>query len=310
MDELHVFIRRFLEHLEIERNCSRLTMVKYEHYLYRLEKYLEEELKIEKPSLKDINSENIRKFRLYLSRQPGVYGDMKIVTQGYYVIVLRSFLKWLVKNDKKVMEPEKLDVPKNKDHSLKFLNDDQIDRLLSQPLVSTPIGIRDKALLELLFSSGLRVSELVSLDRDQIDLKTREFGVIGKGGRARVVFISKQAATWLERYLRERTDKMKPLFINYSKRRGLISTDEKARLTSRSVQNIVKRYVHQAKIPVAATPHTLRHSMATDLLRAGADLRSVQEMLGHKNIATTQIYTHVTDARLREVHDKFHHGNK
>ena len=145
---------------------------------------------------------------------------------------------------------------------------------------------------------------------DQIDLKTREFGIIGKGGRSRVVFISRRAAIWLERYLRERTDKMNPLFINYSKQRGLISTDDKARLSSRAVQYILKRYVRQAKIPIAATPHTLRHSMATDLLRAGADLRSVQEILGHKNIATTQIYTHVTDARLREVHDKFHSGNR
>jgi site-specific recombinase XerD len=310
MDELSVFIRRFLEYLEIERNCSRLTIVKYQHYLERLERYFNEELKIERPELKDINAENIRKFRLYLSRQPGVYGEMKMVTQGYYVIVLRAFLKWLIKNDKEVMQPEKLEVPKNKDHSLKFLNDEQMDRLLSQPLVSTPIGIRDKTIMELLFSSGLRVSELVSLNRDQIDLKTREFGVIGKGGRSRVVFVSKEAAVWLERYLRERTDKMKPLFINYAKGRGLISTDEKARLSTRAVEYIIKRYVRQAKIPVAATPHTLRHSMATDLLRAGADLRSVQEILGHKNIATTQIYTHVTDARLREVHEKFHHGNR
>lgn len=310
MDELAIFIRRFLEYLEIERNCSRLTIVKYQHYLEKLEWYFTEELKIEKPKLNDINNENIRKFRLYLSRQPGLHGDLKMVTQGYYVIVLRSFLKWLVRNDKQVMQPEKLEVPKNRDHSLKFLNDEQVDRLLSQPLVSTPIGIRDKAIMELLFSSGLRVSELVSLNRDQIDLKTREFGVVGKGGRARVVFISKEAAGWLERYLRERTDKMKPLFVSYSRRRGLISTDEKARLGTRSVQYIIKRYVRQAKIPVAATPHTLRHSMATDLLRAGADLRSVQEILGHKNIATTQIYTHVTDARLREVHEKFHHGNR
>lgn len=299
-----------MEYLEIERNCSRLTIVKYQHYLERLERYFNEELKIERPELKDINAENIRKFRLYLSRQPGVYGEMKMVTQGYYVIVLRAFLKWLIKNDKEVMQPEKLEVPKNKDHSLKFLNDEQMDRLLSQPLVSTPIGIRDKTIMELLFSSGLRVSELVSLNRDQIDLKTREFGVIGKGGRSRVVFVSKEAAVWLERYLRERTDKMKPLFINYAKGRGLISTDEKARLSTRAVEYIIKRYVRQAKIPVAATPHTLRHSMATDLLRAGADLRSVQEILGHKNIATTQIYTHVTDARLREVHEKFHHGNR
>jgi site-specific recombinase XerD len=271
---------------------------------------LNEELNIEKPELKDINAENIRQFRLYLSRQPGLNGELKMVTQGYYVIVLRSFLKWLVRNDKKVMEPEKLDVPKNKDHSLKFLNGEQVERLLNQPLLSTPIGMRDKALMELLFSSGLRVSEAVSLNRDQIDLKTREFGIIGKGGRSRVVFISKRAAEWLERFLRERTDKMKPLFINYSKQRGTISTDDKARLSSRSVQYILKRYVRQARIPIAATPHTLRHSMATDLLRAGADLRSVQEILGHKNIATTQIYTHVTDARLREVHEKFHSGNK
>jgi integrase/recombinase XerD len=310
MDELSVFTRRFLEHLEIERNCSRLTIVKYQHYLERLERYLADELKIEKPQLNDINAENIRKFRLYLSRQPGLNGDLKMVTQGYYVIVLRSFLKWLVRIDKKVMEPEKLDVPKNKDHSLKFLNEEQVERLLNQPLLSTPIGIRDKALMELLFSSGLRVSEVVSLNCDQIDLKTREFGIVGKGGRSRVVFISKRAALWLERYLRERTDKMKPLFINYFKGRGLISTDDKARLSSRAVQYILKRYVRQAKIPIAATPHTLRHSMATDLLRAGADLRSVQEILGHKNIATTQIYTHVTDARLREVHDKFHSGNR
>jgi len=310
MDELNVFTRRFLEHLEIERNCSRLTIVKYQHYLERLERFLEDELNINKPVLKNINAENIRKFRLYLSRQPGLNGELKMVTQGYYVIVLRSFLKWLVRIDKKVMEPEKLDVPKNKDHSLKFLNGDQMERLLNQPLVSTPIGLRDKAIMELLFSSGLRVSEVVSLNSDQIDLKTREFGIVGKGGRSRVVFISKRSALWLERYLRERTDKMKPLFVNYSKARSLISTDEKARLSSRAVQYILKRYVRQAKIPIAATPHTLRHSMATDLLRAGADLRSVQEILGHKNIATTQIYTHVTDARLREVHDKFHSGNK
>lgn len=310
MDELSVYIRRFLENMEIERNCSRLTIVKYSHYLDRLYRYMVDDLKIEKPVLSDINSENVRNFRLYLSRQPGLYGDLKMVTQGYYVIVLRSFLKWLVKNDKKVMEPEKLDVPKNKDHSLKFLNQEQIERLLSQPLMSTPIGMRDKVILELLFSSGLRVSELVSLNRDQIDLKTREFGIIGKGGRSRVVFISKQAAGYLEKYLRERPDNMKPLFINYTKARGLISTDVKARLSSRAVQYIVKRYIRQANIPIAATPHTLRHSMATDLLRAGADLRSVQEILGHKNIATTQIYTHVTDARLREVHDKFHKGNR
>lgn len=309
MDELSIYIKRFLEYLEIERNCSRLTIVKYKHYLERLNKFLVIELKKEKPTLDDINAEVIRKYRLYLSREPGVIGDMKVVTQGYYVIVLRSFLKWLIKNDKHVLEPEKLEVPKNRDHSLKFLNQEQIIRLLEQPLMSTQIGMRDKVILELLFSTGMRVSELVSLNSDQIDLKTREFGIIGKGGRSRLVFISKVAAGYIERYLRQRTDTYKPLFINYSKRRGLISTDAKARLTSRAVQYIVKKYVHLARLPVEATPHTLRHSMATDLLRSGADLRSVQEILGHKNISTTQIYTHVTDARLREIHEKFHRGN-
>jgi len=308
--DLAVAIRRFLEHLEIERNCSRLTIVKYDHYLDRLKTFIIKGLSNDKPMVSDINIEVVRKFRLFLSREPGVIGDMKSVTQGYYIIVLRSFLKWLIRNDYKVLEPEKLDVPKNRDHSIKFLNEEQVERLMAQPLMSTPIGIRDKLIMELLFSTGLRVSELVSLNRDQIDLKTREFGIVGKGGRSRIVFISQRAAQLLEKYLRGRTDSFKPLFINYSKRRGVISTDAKARLSSRAVQYIVKHYVRLAKLPVDATPHTLRHSMATDLLRAGADLRSVQELLGHKNIATTQIYTHVTDARLREVHEKFHSGNK
>ena len=162
----------------------------------------------------------------------------------------------------------------------------------------------------MLFSTGLRVSELVGLDRDQINLKTREFGVIGKGGKARVVFISKSAAEYAGRYLRSRMDKMKPLFIRTGGKKEITQGDEEMRLTVRSIQRLVKHYVTLAKITVMATPHTLRHSMATDLLRAGADLRSVQEMLGHKNIATTQIYTHVTDARLREVHENFARGNR
>ena len=183
-------------------------------------------------------------------------------------------------------------------------------RLLNQPLLSSKTGLRDKAILELLFSTGLRVSELVSLNRDQIDLKSREFGVIGKGGKQRVVFISHEAAEFVDRYLKSRMDKMKPLFLGMGGKRQITDSDEKSRLTSRSIQRIVKGYVVKAKLPVDATPHTMRHSMATDLLRAGADLRSVQELLGHRNIATTQIYTHVTDARLREVHEKFHRGNR
>jgi len=309
--DLQSLKKHFLEHLEIERNCSRLTVRNYEHYLTVLIDFLISHKRIEKPTIDDLTAENIREFRLFLSRQKGTNNrDMKLVTQGYYVISLRSFLKWLVKNDMKVLQPEKLDVPKVKDHSLKFLSEEQMVRLLNQPLNSAKNGLRDRSILELLFSTGLRVSELVSLNREQINLKTREFGVIGKGGRSRIVFITIHAAEWIDKYLKNRMDHYKPLFIrNLRPKEEIGLLDEKVRLTARSVQNIVKKYVRQANLPVAATPHTLRHSMATDLLQRGADLRSVQELLGHKNIATTQIYTHVTDARLREVHEKFHMGN-
>jgi len=307
--DLAIAIRRFLEHLEVEKNCSKLTVRNYQHYLEVLQRYFESVGKT-MAKVSDINQDTVRSFRLHLSRQPGIDGEMKIVTQGYYVIALRSFLKWLIKNDYQVMQPEKIEVPKNKDHSLKFLNSEQMERLLNQPLLSTKVGIRDRAILELLFSTGLRVSELTRLNRDQINLVTREFGVIGKGGKARVVFISKEAVIFLDKYLKTRSDKDRPLFIRYGGKKDLITEEEKMRLSPRSVERLVKHYVRLAKLPVEATPHTLRHSMATDLLRAGADLRSVQELLGHKNIATTQIYTHVTDARLREVHEKYHSGNK
>lgn len=307
--DLAVAIRRFLEYLEVERNCSKLTVRNYQHYLEVLQRYFAAQGNTI-PMISDINQDIIRNFRLYLSRQPGIDGEMKIVTQGYYVIALRSFLKYLIKNDYRVMQPEKIEVPKNKDHSLKFLNGEQMERLLNQPLLSTKVGIRDRAILELLFSTGLRVSELTRLNLDQINLNTREFGVIGKGGKARVVFISKRAVIFMDKYLKSRTDKDRPLFIRYGGKKEIITEEEKMRLSPRSIERLVKHYVRLAKLPVDATPHTLRHSMATDLLRAGADLRSVQELLGHKNIATTQIYTHVTDARLREVHEKFHSGNK
>lgn len=307
--DLQLLKRHFLEHLEIEKNCSKLTIRNYEHYLEVFIKYLINDGK-ENPTVDDMNSESIRKFRLFLSRQSGTKGEMKLVTQGYYIISIRSFLKWLIKNDMKVLQPEKLDVPKTRDHSLKFLDGQQIERLLHQPLNSGKTGYRDRAILELLFSTGLRVSELVSLNREQINLNTREFGVIGKGGRSRIVFISSQAASWVDKYLKSRLDKHKPLFIRNLRPNEIIVEEEKVRLTARSIQRLVKKYVRQANLPVAATPHTIRHSMATDLLLNGADIRSVQEILGHKNIATTQIYTHVTNARLREIHEKFHSGNK
>jgi len=301
---LTVLIDKFLVFLELEHNCSKLTIRNYRHYLDVLIDFLSDNGKRE-ISINDITPDSIAEFRLSLKAK-----GMKIVTQGYYVIALRSFLKWLRRKDIKAMDPEKLDVPKVKDHSLKFLDLEQMHRLLNQPILSSKTGLRDKAILELLFSTGLRVSELVGLNRDQINLKTREFGVIGKGGRSRVVFVSTGAAKYLDQYLITRSDHFKPLFINMKGEKNITADDKKVRLTVRSVQRLVKNYVAKAKLPVKATPHTLRHSMATDLLREGADIRSVQEILGHKNIATTQIYTHVTDARLREIHEKYHAGNK
>jgi site-specific recombinase XerD len=226
------------------------------------------------------------------------------------VIALRSFLRFLVKNDYKTLEPSKIDLPKTISHSLKFLEKDQVDRLVTSVDTSTEEGIRDRAIIELLFSTGLRVSELTSLNHEKVNIERREFGVIGKGGKARLVFVSDRAADWIKMYMDKREDIFKPLFIRYS---GKVMEDnggEKMRLTVRSIERIVKKYVRKARIPVDATVHTLRHTFATDLLTNGADIRSVQEMLGHKNIATTQIYTHITNKQLHDVHKHFHSGNK
>src|SRR3989344_4615854 len=227
-------------------------------------------------------------------------------TQNYYVIALRSFLRFLIKNDFKTLEPSKIDLPKTESRSLKFLTKEMVDRLVTAPDTSKEEGLRDRAIMELLFSTGLRVSELVGLNKDKIDLDRREFGVIGKGSKLRLVFISDRAAVWLGKYLDARRDNHGPLFIHHIGRTDPSISDEKMRLTPRSVQRMVKKYVRKIKLPVEATPHVLRHSFATDLLMAGSDIRSVQEMLGHKNISTTQIYTHVTNKQLKEIHEAFH----
>lgn len=295
--EIDRLIDEFLEDLEVARNFSPLTIRNYRHYLGRFSNWLKGNSPKANPG--SLNLEIIKKYRVYLARFTAPNGiPLARSTQAYYVIALRSFLKWLIKNDYQTIAPEKIDIPKGESRSLKFLTTDQVNRLLGQPKISTPSGLRDKAILEMLFSTGLRVSELVKLNIDQVDLKRREFGVIGKGGRGRVVFLSEQAARWLEKYLANRNDQTKALFINF---RG-----EKMRLGARSVQRIVEKYVRQSHLPVKITPHGLRHSFATDLLMAGADIRSVQEMLGHKNISTTQIYTHITNKQLRNVHEAFH----
>ena len=302
-------IEQYLEYLEIERNASKLTIRDYRHYLEAFQNWFTTTLPHK--TIADLDLTLIRKYRVFLANQVDIKGKTrKKVTQNYYVIALRSFLRFLIKNDVKTLEPSKIDLPKTESRSLKFLEREQIDRLVTMPDTHKEDGIRDRAIMELLFSTGLRVSELVKLDHGQINIERREFGVIGKGGRARVVFISDRAAEWIDRYMKARIDSFKPLFIRYS---GEVIEDdngEKMRLTARSVERIVKKYVRMARLPVDATVHTMRHSFATDLLTNGADLRSVQEMLGHKNIATTQIYTHITNKQLRDVHKAFHSGNK
>ncbi len=304
------FIMQFLEHMEVERGASPYTIRNYHFYLKRFSHWF-----IQHHHDDDIQSLSValvRKYRLYLSRLQGdAERNLSKSTQAYHVIALRSFLKWLVKIDVEVIAPEKIDLPKIESRRIEFLVKEDVDRLLSQPTISTAVGLRDKALLELLFSTGLRVSELVGLNRDQVNIDRREFGVTGKGGVTRVVFLSKRSAQWLERYLQKREDHWKPIFVRYSRGTADPTTDgEQMRLTARSVQRVVEKYRRKAKLPIKITPHGLRHSFATDLLHSGAGLREVQEMLGHKNVSTTQIYTHVTNPQLRKVHEKYHSGNQ
>jgi len=295
----------FLEHLEVERNVSRLTIRNYRHYLQRFIDWFKQN---GFNDLSQLDPYCLRKYRVFLAR----YSDsqdrtLSKKTQGYHIIALRSWLRWLVKNDLTVLHPEKIDLPKAESKQMKFLSKEQVERLISQPQVSTFAGLRDRVILEVLFSTGLRVSELVSLSRDQIDTSRREFGVIGKGRKPRVVFLSEKAAVWLERWLVSRQDEWRPVFIRVSgKQDDLLADGEDMRLTTRSIQRIVDKYARKAKLPIKITPHGVRHSFATDLLFNGAGLRDVQEMLGHKNIATTQIYTHVTQPQLKKIHKQFH----
>lgn len=302
--QIEAKIDAFLAHLSVERGSSPLTLRNYRHYLTRFAIWSAEH---GISQIEDVKDQNIRDYRLFLSELEGIDQDtLSRRTQGYHVIALRSFLKWLIKTDHIVMSPDKIDLPKVEDRTVTFLSGDQVDQLLSAPVLSSLAGRRDKAILELLFSTGLRVSELTRLDRDRLDLDRREFGVVGKGGRARVVFLSNRASEWLRQYLTARRDSFNPLFIRHKGMTDPSTSDNDVRLTVRSVQRMVKKYARKMRIPVDVTPHVLRHSFATDLLIAGADIRSVQEMLGHKNIATTQIYTHVTNKHLKDIHDSFH----
>lgn len=308
-ESLPQLIDEFLDYLEIEKNCSKLTIRDYKHYLKTFHDWFTTSLPGK--SIEDLDVATVRKYRIFLANKADEKGlTLKRITQNYYIIALRSFLRFLIKNDYKTLEPSKIDLPRAESRSIKFLERDHVDRLVTAVDTRKEEGMRDRAIIELLFSTGLRVSELVSLNHDQVNLERREFGVVGKGGKARVVFISDRAADWIKRYLDKRKDTFRPLFIRYSGKLIIDNNGEAMRLTARSVERLVKKYVRAARIPIDATVHTLRHSFATDLLTNGADIRSVQEMLGHKNIATTQIYTHVTNRQLREVHEAFHSGNK
>jgi len=307
---LQSLIAEFLEYLEIQKGCSPLTIQRYGHYLRRFHGWLSENSPAGKPE--EINLEHVRKYRLYLAHLRARDGlPLERVTQSYHIIALRAFLRYLlVQRDIPTLSPDKIELPKQSSRSIGFLNSEQVERLLNSPKISDNAGLRDRTILETLFSTGLRVSELVSLNRDQIDLERKEFGVKGKGNKVRVVFLSDTAAQWIERYLRARKDNFKPLFIRYSGAVDNQKNGEKMRLTARSIQNIVAKYARRSGLPIEVTPHTLRHSFATDLLIGGADIRSVQEMLGHESIKTTQVYTHVTNRHLKEVHKAFHSRNR
>lgn len=303
-------ITEFLEHLEVERGLSPLTIRNYSFWLRRFSDWMMKQYPVS--SIQQIDTDTVRKFRVWLARKPGrTDASISLATQGYHIIALRALLRWCARNDIKTLVPEKVDVPKNRAKSFTFLTTDQMGRLLGAP---TGMGVsiaRDRALLEVLFSTGLRVSELVGLNRDQIDLVRREFGVIGKGGKARVVFLSTRAADRLREYLEKRDDHFVPVFIRYGgKKPDPVTADKAMRLTTRSVERIIEKYRKKIGLSVKITPHGIRHTFATDLLHGGADLREVQELLGHKNVSTTQIYTHVTNRQLREVHERAHSGNR
>ena len=291
----------FIEHIEVEGGRSAKTAENYRLYIERFIEFTEDTL-VEK-----ITSEMIRKYRLWLNRYKNYNeDDLATITQSYHLIALRGFLKYLSERDIPSLSPDKIVLPKVSRKQVTFLHYDEVERLLDGIDINTEIGLRDRAIVELLFSSGLRVSELINLNRDHINTKRREFTVRGKGQKDRPIFISEAAADWVNKYLDSRDDALPPLFLNYARNNTANTAGDFRRLTARSIQRLVTHYARLAGITKHVSPHTMRHSFATDLLMNGADIRSVQSMLGHSNISTTQVYTHVTDEHLREVYEKFH----
>ncbi|PKL72695.1 hypothetical protein CVV26_00295 [Candidatus Kuenenbacteria bacterium HGW-Kuenenbacteria-1] len=311
MFSLKQLINNFLEYLEIEKNRSPKTIRNYKFYLERFLNWAKE------PKPEEINLEMIRQYRLWLNRFQNLRAEgLKKDTQNYHLIALRSFLKYLSKRDIQSLSSEKIELAKVSERSIEFLEGKDLENFLEAPFKVQSskfkvqskrkfdlIQLRDKAILELFFSTGLRVSELIKLTKEQINLDKDEFTVRGKGNKLRIIFLSQQAKYWLKKYLEARNDMEIILFIRHDK---LSKNKQINNLTPRSIQRLVKKYAKIAGITKEITPHTIRHSFATDLLTTGADIRSVQALLGHASITTTQIYTHVTDKHLKEVYSAFH----
>lgn len=299
------YIKEYLEYLEVVKNKSPKTIENYTHYLKRFQEFIKDDI-----DPKDITLKIVQNFRLHLNRLiDDKGGKLGIKTQNYHIIALRAFLKYLIRHDIKTLAPEKIELASTGGRTVEVLSREELDRLFKAVDRSKNTGLRDYAIIETLYSTGLRVSELANLNIDQIDLKRREFWVRGKGRKPRIVFLSNDAADSISKYLKSRSDNFKPVFTNTGRGRLKnedVLDDEKARLSTVSIEKIVRSTALRGGIIKKVTPHTLRHSYATQLLINGADIRSVQEMLGHSSITTTQVYTHVTDKKLREIHDKFH----
>lgn len=330
-------IRKFLEYCEITKNQSTKTIENYSHYLGRFLEFLGDKAgakstdadtgHITPDSSPDkIDLPLVNDYRLFLNRLSEKGKTLSIKTQNYHIIALRAFLKFLTKNDIETLAPEKIELSKIPERAVEVLSKDELDRIFEEVDASTPAGARDLAILETLYSTGLRVSELASLNRSQVDLSRREFMIRGKGKKPRIVFLSQKAADTIKRYLDKRTDNFDPFLIRIRRpakskpqnattalrqtvtNQNVASADilKSPRLSTVSIENIVSKYARKAGVIKKVTPHTLRHTYATQLLINGADIRSVQELLGHASITTTQIYTHVTNKALREIHERFH----
>ncbi|MBU0721956.1 tyrosine-type recombinase/integrase [Patescibacteria group bacterium] len=308
------YLNDFLDYLEIEKGLANKTQENYSRFLNKFFEWLKNnKLADLKPSKLSLSL--ISKYRIFLARHidQQTKKTLKKSTQNYYLIALRSLLEFFIEKKIASLSPTQIKLAKDKsDKEIKFLNLEQMEKLLLAPNTEKIIGLRDRAILECLFSTGLRVAELISLNCEQIKIKklikSLEISVVGKGDKIRTVYFSERSVSWLKKYLEKRNDLDKALFINYKP--GEDKKNNSRRLTTKSIEDIVKKYIKIAGLPVMATPHTIRHSYATDLLTQGVDLRMVQEFLGHKNIITTQIYTHVTNLQLKNIHKQFHGGNK